>query len=317
MYLLLQTFTIRKMIVTLTGENGFALQQELRRLKGSFTTEHDPIGLEQLDGEEVHFERIQEAVTSLPFLANKKMVVLRTPSANKQFVEQAEALLSMLPETTDLVLVEPKPDKRTAYYKFLKKSTDFKEFKNLDPAGLSSWLVEQAKTQGGSLSSADARYLIERVGTNQQLLFSELEKLLIANPNVTRKTIDELTEPTPQSTIFQLLDTAFAGRTKQALQIYAEQRAQKVEPQQIVAMLSWQLHILAIVKAAGKRSPEQIASDAKLSPYVVKKSAVIASKLTLAELKALVKGLLDIDVSSKTKTYDLDTALQNYILRLS
>jgi DNA polymerase III subunit delta len=316
-YLLLQTFTIFKMVITLTGENGFAVLQELRQLKAAFVAEHGDIALEQLDGEEVNFERMQEAITSLPFLSNKKMVVLRAPSANKRFTEQAENVLPGMPETTDLVIVEPKPDKRTAYYKFLKKSTEFKECKNLDLPGLSSWLVQQAKEQGGSLGSSDARYLVERVGMNQQLLFSELEKLLIADPNITRQLIDELTEPTPQSTIFQLLDAAFAGKTQQALQIYAEQRALKVEPQQIVAMLSWQLHILAIVKTAGDRSPEQVASEAKLSPYVVKKSAVIASKLSLVRLKELVKDLLAIDINAKTKTYDLDAALQNYIVRLA
>lgn len=305
------------MIVTLTGPNVLGWQLELAGIVGGFVKEHGDIALERLDGEEATFDRLQEAVTSLPFLASKKMVVLRTPSANKEFVEKAESIFKQVPETTELVLVEPKLDKRLAYYKFLKKQTDFKEFNELDIHDLAHWLVQQAKEKQGTISSADARYLVERVGNNQQLLFNELQKLLIYDAAITKKTIDLLTEPTPQSTIFQLLDAAFAGKTKQALGLYKEQRAMKVEPQQILAMLTWQLHILVVIKTAGDRSPDQIAKDAKLSPYVVKKSMSIASKLTLADLKQLVRKLLDIDIKSKTTTYDLDDALQNYILMMN
>jgi DNA polymerase III delta subunit len=304
------------MIITLTGDNAYSLQQELHKLVRGFLQEYGEMGLERLDGEEAEFVRIQEALMSLPFLANKKMVVLRAPSANKKFVEEAEKLLSDAPETTDVIIVEPKLDKRLSYYKYLKKSTDFKEFNQLDVNGLAAWLPRSAKERGGMISSNDARYLIERVGATQQLLASELEKLLIHDAKVTRQAIDELTEATPQSTIFQLLEAAFAGNTKRALRLYQEQRALKVEPPQITAMLAWQLHVLAVIKTAGDRSPVEIAKEAHLSPFVVQKSASIAHKMSLGELKKLIADLLKIDVRSKRESIDLDEALQYYLLSL-
>lgn len=305
------------MIITLAGENSFGLQQELDKLVGMFVKQHGDLALERQDGEEAEFSRLQEAVTGLPFLADKKLVVLRAPSTNKQFAERAEQLFSDLPETNDIILVEPKLDKRTAYYKFLKSHTDFREFTELDQHGLAQWLAKTAGQRGGSLSSADARYLVERVGTNQQLLSNELEKLLLYSPKIDRRTIDLLTEPTPQSTIFQLLETAFAGNQKKALLLYAEQRAQKVEPAQIVAMLAWQLHVLAIVKAAGDRSADTIAREAKLNPFVVRKSQGIARDLTPNELKSLISDLLKIDVAMKRTSIDADEALQHYLLKLA
>lgn len=332
------------MIVTLTGENSFALGQELRRIIDGFVAQHGDMALERLDGQEVDFVRIQEALTSLPFLASKKMVVLRSPSANKKFTEEAEKLLGNVPETTDVVIVEPKLDKRLSYYKYLKKAADFREFPQLDLIGLSKWLAAEAKERGGSIGPADARYLVERVGMNQQLLSGELEKLLIhasrhpelvpgsptknngipkrvrndarEDAKITRADIDELTEATPQSTIFQLLEAAFAGNTKTVLKLYAEQRAMKVEPPQIVAMLAWQLHVLAVIKTAGERTPNDIAREARLSPFVVQKSAAIARKLTLAELKKLIADLLKIDMRSKRESIDPDEALQHYLLNL-
>jgi DNA polymerase-3 subunit delta len=167
------------------------------------------------------------------------------------------------------------------------------------------------------LQRADAQYLAERVGLNQQLLANELEKLLLYDVQISRQTIDLLTEPAPQSTIFQLLEAAFAGNRRRAMELYREQRALKVEPPQIIAMLAWQLHVLALIKTAGQRSSDAIASEAKLSPYVVRKSQGIADNLTGSELKVLVQDLLEIDVRSKRSALDADEALQNYLLKLA
>lgn len=304
------------MITTLTGDNSFSLQAELDRLVGEFVAEHGDMALERIDGEEAEYDRMREALQSLPFLANRKLVVLRAPSANKTFIEKAESLLADLPESTDVILVEPKLDKRSSYYKLLKKVTDYQEFSELDGFGLGKWLIEQAKSMGARLQNADAKYLVDRVGTNQQLLSNELNKLIAYDPNISRKSIDLLTELTPQSTIFQLLDAAFAGNKKHMMQLYQEQRAARVEPQQIIAMLAWQLHILAIVKTAGERSDAEVAKDAKLNPYVVSKSRGMANKLPLGRLKELIDHLAELDRQTKTVGIDADDAVQAYLLKI-
>lgn len=284
---------------------------ELKRQVADFLKTHTDMGLERIDGEEVEYDRIREALESLPFLASKKLVVLRTPSANKEFVEKAERLLGDLPETTDVIIHEPKLDKRSVYYKFLKKNTDYQEFNELDEYGLAKWITEQADT-----SQSDAKYLVERVGANQQLLSNELAKLLAYDPKITRQSIDLLTEPNPQSTIFQLLDSAFAGDQKHMLKLYAQQRASRVEPQQIIAMLAWQLHIMAVVKAAGDRSDAQIATDAKINPFVVSKSRKITRNLPPEKLKQLVHKLAQLDVQLKTTAIDADEGVQAFLLNI-
>jgi DNA polymerase-3 subunit delta len=305
------------MIVSLVGENSFGLQRELRARLAAFVAEHGDLALERVDGEEASIERITEVLTSLPFFAAKKLVVLRGASKNKQWLEQAEQLLGDIPESTDVIITESKLDKRLSYYKYLKSKTDFKAYDELDLGGLTNWLMASAKEQGGTLSGNDARYLVERIGLNQQLLANELEKLLIYDPKITRSTIAVLTDATPQSTIFELLESAFAGNTKKALQIYAEQRALKVEAPQIIAMLAWQLHILAVIKTSGERSADDIARDAKLSPFVVKKSQGIARRISLADLKQQIKTLLTIDLRSKRTNLDTDEALQHFLLTLA
>jgi DNA polymerase III subunit delta len=304
------------MVITLTGTNNFLLKAELRRLVDGFVAEHTDMGLERLDGEEVEYDRMREALESLPFLAPRKLVVLLGPSTNKQFTENAERLLSNLPEITDVIIVEPKLDKRLGYTKYLQKHTEYKSFEELDENGLSRWLVEQATTAGGSLGLGDARYLVERAGGQQQKLAQELKKLLMYSPQITRQTIDLLTEPTPHSTTFDLLDAAFSGKRARVMQLYDEQRQAKVEPQQILALVAWQLHVLAVIKAAGGRDAGAVAKEARLNPFVVRKSQAVARNLSGPRLKQLIHEALVLDTRLKSEPLDADDALRHYLMRL-
>jgi len=302
------------MIRVLTGANSFMWRAELTKIAQGFVREHGDTALEQLDGEEASYERISEAVQSLPFLVSKKLVILHTPSANKQFIENVETLFFNMPEVTDVMIIEPKLDKRTMYYKWLKKNTDFKEYNELDSRGLAPWMVQYAKEQGGKLTLSDAAYLTDRIGINQERVSNEIQKLTLSGDTITRKIIDKMTEPTPQSKIFDLLDAAFSGQTKKALHIYAEQRSMKVEPQEILAMIGWQLRQIALAKTAGNK--HDLIKEAKMSPYSANKATSIANRLALQHLKVLVQKIVSIDTHSKRRPIDLDEALKSYIMNL-
>lgn len=305
------------MITALTGNNSFLLKAELDKRILDFTSEHTDMGLERLDGEEAEYQRMVEAMQNLPFLADKKLVVLRGPSANKEFTEKFENLLPTVPDIIDVIIYEPKLDKRSAYAKLLQKKTDYKLFDELGERDLPKWLVDEAKSRGGSLGLGDAVYLVNRVGANQQALSNELDKLLNYDPKITHQTIDLLVDEAPQSTVFQLLDAAFAGNPKRTLRLYQDQRAQRVEPQAILPMLAWQLQTLAVIKTAGKKSLDQIAKESKISPFVLRKSAGVAGKLTLKRLKELVHELHELDVAFKSTNIDADDALQNLLLTIA
>src|SRR5581483_8677477 len=123
------------------------------------------------------YERMHEAAQSLPFLASRKLIILRRPSANKEFVEQFEKFVADIPETNDVVVVEPKLDKRLLYHKLLKKVTRFQEFTVFDRVALERYLIDYVKEQGGSVGTDEVRLLIDRVGTSQLTLQNELNKL--------------------------------------------------------------------------------------------------------------------------------------------
>jgi DNA polymerase-3 subunit delta len=306
------------MTTTLTGTNWFGVKEKLDKLAGDFVKEYGDLALEKLDGSEATYNQILGSIESLPFLASKKMVIIQDFSVNKQAAESLKELLDRLPETTDLIIVESKLDKRSVYYKALKKLTDFQEFNQLDETQLVDWLVAQAGTQGRTLSKGDARYLVERVGNDQMRLARELDKLITYDIKISRENIDLLVDESPSSTIFNLLDSIFSGNLDAALNLYQKQRSQRVEPQAIHAMLVWQMHVVAVASSApDSSSAQKIAADSGMNPFVVQKSQKIARKMDRTKIHEFLGLLRDIDYKSKRETIDYDEALKFAIIFLT
>lgn len=305
------------MLRVIVGPNEYGARQKLIDVRESFLREYGDFALEQLNCQEVSINRVRESIQSAPFLAAKKMVILDTPSATKEFKETYENLLNEIQKSTDVVVYEPVPDKRTAYYKFLKKQQDFSEYSAVDEATSIAWLQAAAKERGGNISSPDAKYLVGRIGTNQFALANELDKLVAYNADISRESIDLLTEKSPKTTIFELLEAAFSNRSEAAMQIYNEQRQMKVEPPQIIAMLAWQLHVLALLATSKGKSDAEIATAARMSPYVIGKSRGLLRSVGASRLKQLISDLAELDYKAKTSAIDTDRGLQIYIAAIS
>ncbi len=244
------------------------------------------------------------------------MVVIRELGTNKQAAEQVEQIISSVAPSTDIIIYEPLTDKRTVFYKTLKSKTQFEEILELDARQLPRWLVEEAKRLNASLNLIDASYMVERLGTNQAVLFNELKKLAIYDSVISKDTIDLNTEETPQSKIFDLLDEIFKGNKKKALRLYEDQRQQKIEPQAVLALISWQLNLIALAKAGRGKTAAQIAMDTGSSPYPIGKAQLLADRITDEKMRKIISEAVHMDHASKTYTTDMDEALKAFIISL-
>jgi len=130
------------MITTLSGNNSYMIDTELRNLLNQFKGNYGDLAIEQIDGTGTEYSAIVESLSSLPFLSPSKLVVLKSPGSNKEFAEKIETLLESVPSTNEVVIVEPSIDKRSKYYKLLKDKTQYKGFEELDIGGLANWIVK-------------------------------------------------------------------------------------------------------------------------------------------------------------------------------
>lgn len=305
------------MITTLSGGNALLLQAAYIKQRTDFVNIYGDLSLERYDAGDTPYPRLREAVQAMPFLVDKRLVVIDSPTSNKELAEHIAEFLDGVQDSTDVIFIESKFDKRSVLYKTLHKKTEFQDFADLNEAQLVGWLTDYAKEQGGTLSPANARLLVLRLGVDQMLLKNELDKLLSFDKEVNKESIELLTTASAQSTTFDLLDAALAGKTRRALELYLDQRRQRVEPQAILALLGWQLHVLATVKAGGDRSSDQVAKDARLNPYVVRKSAALARRLSMTTIKELVSATYNLDRRLKRESIDADEAMQNLLTSIA
>lgn len=301
------------MKLTIAGSNHYLMRRRLDELTDEFVNKHGDLAIERIDGTEAEPQAVIDAVQSPPFLSARKLVMVRDLSQSKPTVELVEQIISSISEAVDLVIYEPQIDKRTAYFKELKKLTELEEYGALDGPELVKWLVLEAAARGGQLSSSDANTLVERIGENQSLLSNELDKLITYEPAISRQTIELLSAKTPQSRVFDLLDAAFSGNKRRALELYEEQRVQKVEPQAILALIVWQLQLITLADLGRGKNSAQIAADAGVSPYPLGKAQRLAASLGSVKLRELVNEAHRLDKLGKSKAIEMDEVLKTYI----
>lgn len=305
------------MVITVTGDNRHQVKTEVQRIMADFAQQHGDLAVERFDAAETEAEHTLSVVQATSLFNPEKLIYIEDFEANKALVEATETLLASTPDETTILISIGKLDKRAAYGKLLKKQTDFREFTTLSPGETIGWVQQTVKEKGGTIDRPAAQQLVDYVGTDQARLENEIDKLLLFDTAITRKTIDELVERQPSSTVFELLDAGFNGHQQRALQLYDEQRRLQMEPLAIIGMIGWQLHILAVIKTAKGKAAADIAKDAGIHPFVVQKSTKLAAAMPLAKLRQLVHRAVELEVELKSRAMHADDAVKHYILTLT
>jgi DNA polymerase-3 subunit delta len=303
------------MVITLYGDNDYLINQELNSIVEEHIKEFGNLSIEHFS-EESGISSIYGALNNSGLFGSNKLIILDSVSVSKEISEKIEDILSASADNL-VVLVEHKLDRRSVFYKYVSKNTDFKNFSKLDINNLPKWVMDYVKNRGGEISFGDTRYLIDRAGDNQLKLSNEIDKLLLFSKKIDKSSIDLLIEQSYQNNIFQLIDSVFSGNVKRSMSIFSNLRQQKIEAPQMIVTISWQLNLIALMKLAADKNLDDISRETKQKPFVLAKSKTIASKLTLAEIKDITRKLLDIDIKSKSVSIDTDEAIKNYILELS
>lgn len=303
------------MITTLTGPNTFTLRQELVKIRAEFENKYGESGIEIVDAETIEPQILPSLLQGATLFSTSRLVVMRNASKNKVVAEKLQDLLDTVSDDIHLVVVEDNPDKRTSFYKALKKETDFQEFLELDEHTLLKWVETTVKSEGGKISTSLSRLLVRYVGSDQIRLENEIKKLVAYQNEITEHLIDELVEKNPEETIFQLLENMLSGNTKKALEVLENLETAHEDPFQVVNMLIWQTHILAVVASAKDVLDNEIAKDFKINPFVVKKTRVVARRMNKAKLQSIVDSVASLDTTLKTSSVDPWRALETTLLR--
>jgi DNA polymerase-3 subunit delta len=292
------------MIVLLTGENTYRIKQSLDQLLARAKEEQGPDAIIRVDGSTVSPDDLPQLLTGVSLFSSAQFVIINEPSRSKAVWERLGELLEQVDDSTTLVLVDSKPDKRTKTYKALQAMGAIQAHALLQDNELASWLQSHAREGGRDLEMETARYLIQYAGTDQWRLHHDLDKLLSLERLITPQLIRDIIEPEPRASAFEVLDAALAGNRAVA-ESQLEMLMSSEDPYRFFGLLASQVYALAVCKAAGStHSPDQIAKSTGLHPFVVRKTQGLARRYEAYEVKRLVELVADCDVRMKTTGTD-------------
>jgi len=323
-------------VYVLHGEDEFSMAQEIGKLEakvGDAATAS--LNTTRLDGRTLSFAELENAARAMPFLAERRVVVLYYPLAKMEkdpaLQERFKALLDQVPESTALLLVE-----YTNLFDGKKKSGSkgklhwllewagkagerafVRSYTTPKGSQLQQWIQSQAKQAGGEFTPSAAAMLAGLVGEDTRLAHQEIHKL-VAYANYSRavepEDVDAVTALSGQVTIFMLVDALGMGDGRKAMSALHQLLDEK-DVQSIFGMIVRQFRLILLAREVLEQdgSDGGAAKALKLHPFVAEKITAQARRFSLETLEAIYRRLLEIDEAIKTGQVEFEVALDAFV----
>lgn len=300
------------MITLLTGENSFEIERALKNLVASFDGR-----AEKIDGSELDLKQLPDLLMGGTLFAEKRLVIIKSLSENKTLWNDFSQWIDKISGDIHLVLVEPKPDKRTKTFKELQKVAEIKTYPawtDRDGYIAEQWAVSEAKNLGFVLDKQLARAIVRRTGINQWRLYHALEKLAVLD-ELSQQIIEDIIELSPTENIFQLFETALKGdgitirRMIQTLELTED-------AYQLFGLLSSQAFQLSVLAVAEKPSGE-VAKDIGAHPFVLSKLSLYAKEFGRTGAKKIIAIFADADAAMKTSAGEPWLLVERALLKIA
>ncbi|MCP8967186.1 DNA polymerase III subunit delta [Ectobacillus ponti] len=318
-------------IYLLYGTEAYFIQETLQLLLTEALAEEDrEFNTVVYDLDESYLEDAVEDARTLPFLGERKVIIIKSPyflTAQKEKLEQnVKVLEEYVAEPSPfsiMIFVAPfeKLDERKKITKLLKKESEVLEANALQTQGIQGWIEEQAAAAGIGVESGAAEALLGLVGTNMQLLSQEVQKLCLylgTGGVLTRDTVEELVPKSMEQNVFALTERVMRRDTVGAMRILEDLLVLQEEPIKILALLASQFRLLYQVKELQQRgyAQNQIASHIGVHPYRVKLAMNQTKSFSFEALRSIIDHLADADYDMKTGKLDKRLILEFFLMRL-
>lgn len=283
------------------------MEQKLARYREEFKKRHNESNFTILLGDEINGRDFLAEAEAMPFLGEKRMIVVRNFLENGKEIEQkivAEHIKD-IPETTVLFFIEDKtPDRRTQCFKTLNAYAMTEIFNTPSLETLPGWIQKEAQKRNAKIGNKEALYLASAIGGNLWHLAHAVEKLsLYAKKRaITIKDIDALVNANVTASIFRFTDALGERNARTALDTFQTLIKSGEDLMRIFYMIVRHVRLLIQVKEglAKKMAAAHLARELRQPPFVIQNLTKQTKNFTRENLCAIYEKLLAIDIGVKT-----------------
>ncbi|NLX71376.1 MAG: DNA polymerase III subunit delta [Clostridiales bacterium] len=294
------------------GEEEYVKEQALEQLtKTLVSSDLAALNHQVLDGNNVNVEDIIYACETLPFMADKRLVVVKDLPAlqgvRASFDEnKLKSYISRIPDTTCLVFYcSGQIDKRRALYIAIRKLGRTVEFQPLKQNEISRWVVNNLRRRGKQISPAALQHFIHVSGNSLEKIYNEINKLMDYvgdNDYITEEDINKVVTPAAEYTIFQLIEAIGTMNVEQALYFLDKLLSEGENIFSILVMICRHIRIIFQCKSLSENGirADVIPRQLGVHPYTVKKCLQQSRYFTKDKLIRAMEECLKTDYSIKS-----------------
>lgn len=290
----------------LTGDNAYELQRERRRWMKAFAEKHGEENLSRREGEALTPADVLNEAATLPFLAEKRLLVIEgVPPWEK---EVFHTLAAAVHPAVVVLFVAPVLDKRTSAAKALLELAEVRECTPLSPAQLHAWMQDIVRERGAKLTEEAVHALVDLCGRDQLMLDQELAKLALYRygGEIRRADVELLCTSSAEQDAWRLLDFLGNSRTADALAFLRRLTERGESPHALWSMLLWAVSSAVAVLGAleeGHRTPSAVVKATGITFGAARSALPLAQKLGRAGMRSLAEWMADADIALKTGGY--------------
>ena len=317
------------MIIFVYGEDTWSAKHYARDSVLEFKKKRDPMGYNvvELDASKAEGGAMLTELSSAPFMAEKRMVVLNNllSNSNSEAVEMVGVRLKNLPEYLIAIVVQTEKIGKTKIakelYEDFKKEKFSREFSVLEGFKLEEFANNYIKEKGGSAEPGILGWMVAQTGNDLWMITSTLDQLIAYSNKrpITQVDVNLFVNEKIDDNIFHVVEAIVSGATPLAYKLIAKQNEDGKDAQGILALIAWQMRILLMladeIERDSSAQSDTLARVLKLHPFVVKKNMALARRTPLAKIEARFRELLNIDKSFKTGVASAETMLDLFVVR--
>ncbi len=270
-------------------------------------------------------DAIVAACETLPFLAEKRLVVVRDHPALTGRAEADDSLIAYLPQVpVSAVLIflhRGKADGRKKLYGAIKKHGSIVSFNPLTEQELNAWIIKAFAAMGKHVDTATASLLSFTVGADTALLRLEMDKLAALTgerDTITPEDVRSIAVRSLECTVFEMVDAVVADQQGKALGLMRDMLTTGNDPLGILAMLLRQFRLMQHIKIMQfeKLPTSEIIQRLGMKQFAVESCMRQAKAYTGGQVKRAVQLCLDTEYRIKSGQLHEEGALEATMLEL-